>query len=379
VLRPAHQQIIAVVKANAYGHGAIPVSRVALYAGASRLAVALVQEAVELREDGCSAPIMVLSATPRDAAPLLVKHEIEAPLTAQGGAEALSQAAQRLEKPARVHIKVDTGLHRLGVKAEEIVAYCEWLRDLPGLEIVGVFTHFSSSADDPQFTLHQVEVFKRAVAAAEHALGQRLSLRHTCNSSATVRYPEAWLDAVRPGALLYGIPRNRGGLYMPEMRPVLALKARLAAVKSVRAGETVGYDRAWRALCDTRVGLVPLGYGDGYDRPLSNRGQVLIHGRRCPVVGLICMDTTIVDLETVPEAQVDDVAVLVGQQGEEEISIADLAHLCNTVVQETVSRFSTRLPRVYYAEPGDERVVAALGEKRSLLSDAPLRDSARAR
>lgn len=378
VLSP-HQQIIAVVKANAYGHGVIPIAWVALYAGANRLAVALVQEALELREEGCSTPIMILSAPPREAASLLVEHDIEAPLTDRGGAEVLSQAAQQQGKPARVHLKVDTGLCRLGVRAEEIAEYCQWLRSLPGLEIIGIFTHFSSSADDPQFTLHQLEVFKRAVAAAEQALGQRVPLRHACNSSAAVRYPEAWLDAVRPGALLYGIPRNRGGLYMPEMRPILTLKARLAVVKSVPAGQTVGYDRAWKAQRDTRVGLLPLGYGDGYDRPLSNRGQVLIRGRRCPVVGLICMDTTIVDLESVPEAQVDDVAVLIGRQGEEEIAVADLAHLCNTVVQETVSRFSSRLPRIYYAEPGDQRIEEALGEKRSLLSDAPLRDRTRAR
>lgn len=375
VLSP-HQQIIAVVKANAYGHGAVPVSRVALAAGASRLAVAIVEEALELRADGCVAPLMCLGATPLEAAPLLVEHGIEAPLTDLEGARALSEAGQAAGRTALVHLKIDTGMHRLGVRADEIGPFCASLAALPGLEIVGVFTHFSSSQIDPEFTLEQLSWFKVAVAEAERVLGYRIPLRHVCNSGATVRYPEAWLDAVRPGALLYGIPRDRGGLYLPEMRPVLALKAKLAVIKPLYAGESVGYDRTWRAPCDTRIGLLPVGYSDGYDRLLSNRGHVLVHGRRCPIIGRICMDATMVDLSNAPQAQVGDTAVLVGEQGEETIQVHDLAELCGTVVQETVSRFSSRLPRVYYAEPGDERVYGALAEKRGLLSDAPLRDRA---
>ncbi len=378
VLSP-HQQIIAVVKANAYGHGLIPVSRVALGAGASRLAVALVEEALELREDGCTAPVMCLSATSAEAAPVLVAQQIEAPLTDLEGARALAEAGRAAGRPAPVHIKIDTGMHRLGVRAEEIVPFCEGLRDLDGLEIIGAFTHFSSSQIDPEFTLRQLSLFKTAVADAERVLGFRIPLRHVCNSGATVRYPEAWLDAVRPGALLYGIPRDRGGLYMPEMRPVLALKARLSVIKPLYAGESVGYDRTWRAPHDTRLGLLPLGYGDGYDRLLSNRGHVLVHGKRCGIIGRICMDVTIVDLTNAPQAQVGDTAVLVGDQGEESVQVHELANLCGTVVQETVSRFSSRLPRVYYAEPGDERVYRALAEKRSMLSDVPLRDRANSR
>ncbi len=377
VLSP-HQQIIAVIKANAYGHGALPVARVALEAGASRLAVAIVEEAVELREDGCRAPIMVLGATPREAAPLLVEQEIEAPLTDLAGAEALAAAGQHLGRPAKVHIKVDTGMHRLGVRAEEIAPFCEHLRDLPGLEIVGIFTHFSSSQIDPEFTMRQLTLFKQAVAEAERILGYRIPLRHVCNSGATVRYPEAWMDAVRPGALLYGIPRDRGGLYMPEMRPVLALKAKLAVIKPLYRGESVGYDRTWVAPHDTRIGLLPLGYADGWDRLLSNRASVLVHGKRCRVVGRICMDATIIDLTGAPSAQVGDTAVLIGEQEGQRIEVHEIAALCNTVVQETVSRFSGRLPRVYFAEPGDERVYRALAEKRSMLSDAPLRERARA-
>jgi alanine racemase len=160
---------------------------------------------------------------------------------------------------------------------------------------------------------------------------------------------------------------------------VLALKAKISVVNPLRAGESVGYDRTWRAPHDTRLGLLPLGYADGYDRLLSNRGHVLVHGARCPIIGRICMDVTIIDLTHAPAAQVGDTAVLVGEQGGETVQVHELADLCGTVVQEIVSRFSSRLPRVFYAEPGDERVPTALAEKRSLLSDAPIRDRANSR
>lgn len=375
VLSP-HQQIIAVIKGDAYGHGALPVWRVALASGAGRLAVALVQEALELRRDGCAAPILILSSPPREAAALLVEQQIESPLTDLEGAKALSQAAQRQGRPALAHLKVDTGLHRLGIRPEEVPPFCEALREMPGLEITGIFTHFSSAPSDPEATMEEFTQFRQAIGAAEATLGQRIPLRHACNSAAAVRYPEMWLDAVRPGALIYGIPRNRGGLYMPVMRPVLALRARLSVIKEVRAGERIGYDLSYRAPHDGRLGQVPLGYADGWDRRLSNNGYVLIHGQRCPIVGRVCMDTTTVDLTPAPEAQVEDLVTLIGGQGEDQIEVHELAQLCETVHQEFVTRLGPRLPRVYFAEPGDTRVRAALADKEDLLSDAPIRHRA---
>jgi len=371
VLSP-HQQIIAVVKANAYGHGLLPVSRVALHAGATRLALALPEEALALREDGCTAPLLCLSATAHDAAPLVVEQRIEVPVTDLEGAAALAEAAHALGQTALVHLKVDTGMHRLGVPAAEVGDFCRQLRAFPQLQFVGIFTHFSSSATDPEFTFHQLKLFKEAIAEAEAALETRIPIRHTSNSAATVRYPEAWLDAVRPGALIFGIPRDRGGLYLPVMRPVLSLKARLVALQRVPAGEAVGYDRTWVAPRDSRIALLPLGYADGWDRHLSNVGEVLLHGRRAPLVGRICMDATMVDVTDIPEAAVGDTAVLIGDQEEDSIQVHDIARLSDTVVQEVVSRLSPRLPRLYYAEPGDPRIPEALGENGEILTHAPL-------
>ncbi len=355
VLGP-QREIIAVVKADGYGHGVLPVSQVALNAGARMLAVAMVEEALELTQAGLQAEVLILSATPRQAAATIVEYGFHAPLTDMAGAQALSQAAQELHRPANVHIKVDTGMHRLGVAAEEIADYCATIKSLPGLAIRGIFTHFASSSSDPQFTLAQLGSFKKVTAQAEAALGYSIPLKHCANSGAIVRYPESWLDAVRPGALIYGIPRNPGGVYMPTMRQAVTLRANISCVKPIEAGAGVGYGLTWTALEDTRIALLPVGYADGYDRLLSNNADALLRGQRVPVVGAVSMDCTIIDVGAIAGAGVDEEVVLVGQQGDENITVAEIADRCDTVIQEVVSRFSPRLPRVYTHDPGDVRV-----------------------
>lgn len=368
VLGP-QREIIAVVKADAYGHGAIPVSRVAVDSGAKMVGVAMVEEALQLHEAGIDAEVLILSAIPREAAPTIVEYGFHVPLTDQAGARALAEAAQAQQRCANVHIKIDTGMHRLGVAAEEIADYCHSIRALPGLVIRGIFTHFASSPSDPQFTLEQLRLFKEAVAEAEAALGYHIPLKHVANSGAIVRYPESWLDAVRPGALIYGIPRNPGGVYMPTMRQALTLKATISCVKPIKAGAGVGYGLTWTAPQDTQIALLPVGYADGYDRLLSNNADVLLRGQRVPVIGAISMDTTIIDVGAIAEAEAGEEVVLIGQQGVESITVAEIAERCGTVVQEVASRLSRRLPRVYTHEPGDVRVQELVESDRSLFSD----------
>ena len=368
VLGP-QREIIAVVKADAYGHGVIPVSRVALNSGAKMLAVALVEEALQLREASIDAEVLILSAVPRRAAPTVVEYDFHVPLTDLPGAQALSQAAQAQGRRANVHIKVDTGMHRLGVAVEEVAKSCESLKALPGLAIRGIFTHFASSSSDPQFTLEQLRLFKQAVSEAEAVLGYQIPLKHAANSGAIVRYPESWLDAVRPGALIYGIPRNPGGVYMPTMRQAVALKAQISCVKPIKAGDAVGYGRTWVAQQDTQIALLPVGYADGYGRLLSNNADALLRGQRVPVIGAIAMDCTVIDVGTVGGAELDEEVVLVGRQGQATISVAEIAERCGTVVHEVASRLSQRLPRVYTHEPGDVRVQKLLETDRSLFED----------
>jgi len=352
----SQRKLIAVIKDDAYGHGATVIGPVAQRCGVRMFAVSLIEEAIEVKSV-C------------DAVPTAIEHGFHMPLDSVDRAKVISQAASAQGTAAKVHLKVDTGMHRIGVPADEVGQLCRGLRDLPNLDIRGIFTHFASAPDDPLFTTQQFERFQQACREAETILGQRLPLKHCANSAATVRYPEMWLDAVRPGALLYGIPRNRGGQYLPTMDQALSMKAKIASIRTLPAGEKLGYGRTWQAQRTSRIAQVPLGYGDGYDRHLSNKGEVLLRGRRLPVVGAICMDSTFVDVTDIPGAKVGEEVVMVGSQGDETITIAEIAEHCGTVVQEVPVRMNVRLPRIYTCQPGDERVAHFADRYRSATSD----------
>jgi alanine racemase len=340
-------KIIAVAKCNAYGHGAIPVVRRVLAEGASLVAVALLQEAMELREVGVTAPLLVLGASDPSEAPEFVAHDVCATVTDPEFARALSAAAVAQGRPGRCHIKIDSGMGRQGVRADAITAFAAELRSLPGLQIEGLFSHFASAGADPDYTELQRQTFVTAAKQLEAVLGKKVPLHHLANSAGILHHPDSWLDAVRPGALLYGIANASGDEHHPSVRPVMALKAKIAFLKDIGSGESVGYSRTFIAPRATRVAILPLGYGDGYPRALSNNADVLVHGRRCPVVGRVCMDCIVVDVGAVPEAQLGDEVVLLGRQGNEKITAGELAQRAGTIVQEIVSRMSTRLPRVF--------------------------------
>lgn len=347
-------ELIAVVKANAYGHGAEAVARCALACGARLLAVALVGEGIALRQAGLDAPILVLGAADPDEAPLFVEHDILATVTTAELARALSRAAVAQGKTARCHVKVDSGMGRLGVRVEEVGRFGELLRELPGLRVEGAFSHFACSQDDPDFTHLQTRRFLAALPQLEQALGHPVGMRHLANSGGVVGYPESWLDAVRPGAVVYGIFTIHNAEHLPGTRQVMSLKARIVALRQVRPGESVGYDRTYVASGPTLTAVLPLGYADGYPRALSSVGEVLVRGFRCPVLGRVSMDTTIIGVGHVPGVAVGDEAVLLGAQGNDLITTGEVARWGGTIVQEIAARMSTRLPRVYLGEPGTQ-------------------------
>ncbi len=366
-----HQRkLIAVIKDDAYGHGAATVARVVYERGAQMLAVSLIEEAVEVESVCPGAEILILGLVPLEALPAAIEYGFHMPLDSVDRAEAISQAASKQGIAAKVHLKIDTGMHRIGVPSDEVGELCRRVKNLPNLDIRGIFTHFASAPDDPLFTTQQFERFQQACREAEGVLDQRLLLKHCANSAATVRYPEMWLDAVRPGVLLYGIPRNRGGQYLPTMEQALSMKARIASIRTLPDGEKLGYGRTWQAQRDSRIAQVPLGYGDGYDRHLSNKGELLLRGQRVPVVGSVCMDSTFIDVTAIPDAKVGEEVVLVGSQGDESVTIAEIAEHCGTVVQEVPVRMNVRLPRVYTCQPGDERVAHLADRYRSAISNA---------
>ncbi|OGO36170.1 MAG: alanine racemase [Chloroflexi bacterium RBG_16_57_11] len=345
-------KLIAVVKANAYGHGAVPVARVALEAGAELLAVHRAIEGAELRraelrQAGLQAPILILGYTPPDGAELVVRERLTPSLMSIEFARALSARAEALGASVPVHVKVDTGMSRYGLMPTEVVDFLRQLAHLPGIRLEGLFTHFAT-ADwaDLTHARGQLAVFDQVRQSAQ-AAGFAFPMVHAANSAATMALPEAHFDAVRPGIALYGMDPSSEWPPVFKIRPALALKSTVSRVRRLPAGAGVSYGRTYVTTKPTTAALVPVGYGDGYHRLLSNKSQVLIRGRRAPLIGRVCMDQFVVDVSGIPGAQQDDEVVLVGRQGDEQIRAEEVAGLAGTINYEVTTSLLPRVARVY--------------------------------
>ena len=333
--------VMAVVKANAYGHGASVVGPALEAAGIERFAVVFLPEAITLREAGVTRPVLVLGHSFAEDAEAAVTHDITLTVDTEAQAEAVSAAALRAGKaPVPVHIKVDSGMHRFGLTPTEVTALADHVRGLEGVTLEAIWTHLANADhEDDSFTIQQDAVVTETIR-----LVGPVPMRHIANTATTIRHPEFRYDAVRTGLGLYGaLPNHTPN---PGVRPVLSIKARLARVFDVAPGEGVSYGLTWRAQRPSRVALVPVGYADGYHRALSNRGHVLAGGRRCPIVGLVCMDQFLIDVTDVPGAATGDEAVLIGEQGGESISAADVAATIDTISYEVLTGLNRRLPRL---------------------------------
>jgi alanine racemase len=341
--RAAPARLYAVVKANAYGHGAVACGRAALAAGAHGLAVVCVDEGAELRQAGVAAPILVVGYTPPSDASRVVALGLMPTVGAAELGLALSAAASAAGAVVPVHLEVETGLNRHGLLPEACVALAERLRRLPGLEVRGLFTHFAAAEEgDQRFTRRQFDVLQR--------VSERLPFvteRHCAASASVLLDHDMALDAVRAGLSLYGYRPAPWCGTDADLAPVLSLRARLARVLEVERGATVGYGRTWAASRPSRIALIMCGYADGYRRGLGNRAHLLVRGRRAPVVGRVAMDMCMVDVTAVPEAAVGDVATLMGRDGAEEVTADELASLGDTISWEILAGISARVPRLY--------------------------------
>ena len=338
-------RLMAVVKADAYGHGAVQVAQAALEAGASALAVAIPEEGECLRAAGIAAPILVLGGIEPDAAGAVVRCGLTQTVFDARAIAALSQAAQRLNRPARVHLKLDTGMSRIGVRtAAQAAALARAADEAPGVRLVGAFTHFASAdEEDASQTQQQIARFEDMLRAVEAVHGAPL-LRHACNSAGIYRYPQAHYDMVRGGIALYGCAPAPG---IGGLRPAMRWTTRATFVKDLPAGERISYGGTYTAARDMRVMTVPVGYADGYRRAFSGRAQVLVRGRRAPVVGRVCMDQMMVDVTDVPGCAAGDEVVLLGAQGGEAISADEMAAWADTISYEILLAPSARVPRTY--------------------------------
>ena len=348
-------EIIAVVKANAYGAGVEGVAPALEAAGVDRLAVVWPAEGVALRRSGARIPIIVLGhAFPADAA-AAVAHDLTLTCHSFALGEELSAAAVEQGRVARVHLKIDTGLHRFGVTVEESVALGEALRRLPGVEVEGLTTHLAN-ADEPDDAFSDVQ-HERFVAIAARL--PWIPYRHTANSATALRRAELRFDGVRVGLALHGVqPENTPDA---ALRPILSVKARVARVTAISKGEGVSYGLRWRPNRQSQVALIPVGYGDGWRRTLGNRGEVLIGGHRCRMVGTLCMDQFLADVTDLPSVGEGDEVVLIGRQGVEEISAAEVARLADTIPWDVFASLQARLPRIYHRGGRVERIVEGQG------------------
>ncbi|MEK7215094.1 MAG: alanine racemase [Chloroflexota bacterium] len=337
------RQILAVVKANAYGHGAPAVAGAAVAAGATHLGVACVDEGVQLRAAGIGAPIVLLGFLPAWEAAVAVVHRLTPTVTTPETAHALDAACRTHRTTVDIHLKIDTGMGRFGVNPDEAPAFAQFLQTLPTLNLRGVYTHFAVADEtDKTFTRRQFALFMETAGRLPPGL-----LRHVANSAAIADLPEMGLDMVRPGIALYGCyPSPYVGRDL-DLRPVLSLKSYVARVHTLAAGETVSYGRTWTAPRASRIALIPCGYADGLPRITSNRGAVLIRGRRAPVVGRVCMDQHMVDVTDIPEVALGDEAVIIGRQGDAVITAEEIAALAGTINYEVLCAVAARVPRHY--------------------------------
>lgn len=338
---------IAVVKANAYGHGAIPVSRAALSAGADWLAVAIPEEGIELRGAGLQVPILILGALLPEQYPTAIDHNLTITVASQKSLHALNAAALSKKRRASVMVKIDTGMGRIGIMPASAADFLQEAYSLPGIELVGIFTHFASADEaDPSFSFHQLKNLQTVIDSLS-SRNISLPIVSAANSAATLRLSDAHFDAVRPGIILYGLPPDANMPIPIDLHPAMSLSTRIVHIKEVAADTPVSYGCTYRTTERTWLATLPVGYADGYSRHLSNKAPVLVRGRRCSVVGRVCMDQTIINLGPKRFAEIGDEAVLFGKQGSDEITLTELAVLAGTINYELACLISPRVPRVY--------------------------------
>ncbi len=339
-------KIMPAVKADGYGHGAIETSRACLAGGADALCVACVEEALELREAGFDVPILILGCSGLDAAETIVDADISATVCDIEFAKAVSDAAAKQGKTASIHVKVDTGMGRIGVPAEAAVDFVRELTNLSAVRIDGIFTHFPTSDEaDRSFTLSQISTFRKILGGLK---SQRLPvpMAHTSNSGGILAFPEAAFDAVRPGIIIYGVYPSSEVVHSIPLREAMTLKTRVAFLKTVEVGTTVSYGRTFTAKRRSKIATLPIGYADGYYRLLSNNGEALVRGVIAPVVGRICMDQCLLDVTDAPGVEVGDEVVLYGG-GCEKLNFTHIAERIGTTPHELPCMLSKRVPRRY--------------------------------
>ena len=344
-------KVLAAVKADAYGHGAVECARRLAAEGVDWFGVALPEEGIELREAGNTKPILCLGGFWRGQESACLQQHLTPVVYRLDMIESFDRVAKDAGVVADVHVKIDTGMGRLGVRGDELSEFLEALKKFENIRVDGVMTHLAA-ADDPAhevFTHKQLENFQVAMKALrEHGFSP--TYVHAANSAATFSYPEARGDIVRPGGTLYGFTRDvlSPQIAAPSFRPVMSLYSRIMLLKQVGKGESLGYGCTFQTTRDSLIATIPIGYADGYRRNLSNRGHVILRGSFAPVVGRVSMDLTLIDVSDVPDVRLNDVVILLGRDGQLSISAEEIAETVSSLSYEITCGISSRVPRIYY-------------------------------
>jgi alanine racemase len=343
------ETIIAVVKADAYGHGAIDVAPVLLENGADRLAVAIISEAVELRRSGIECPIMILGFTPPNLIDNILNYDIEQSVYSFEFAKELSEMAQKENKTARIHIVLDTGMGRIGyLPCDESAQEIYNIYNLPNIIIEGMFCHFSSSYEyDKTYTYEQVKKYNEFHEKLKEKK-VNINMRHMANSAAIIDLPETHYEAVRPGIIIYGYyPSSEVNKENIDLKPVMTLKTNVVHIKTLPPGEYVSYGRKFKTQKESIIATLPVGYADGYNRLLFQKGKVILKGTFAPVIGSICMDQCMIDVSDIPGVKVGDEVILMGEDDNNKFTADTIANIIGTINYEVLCSITKRVPRVY--------------------------------
>lgn len=340
-------ELMAIVKADGYGHGAHPVAKVALENGAGSLGVAILEEGIELRQKGIKGTIVNLYPEPPSRANFIVKYNLEQVVTDLELVKNLSSEAKKRKRYCNLYIEIDTGLGRYGVLPKDTVKLVKGINKLPHVRLKGILSQFSTSDHrEKDFAFHQLSVFKKTLDEIE-SLSNHIPIKSIANSGAVLDIPASYFNQVRVGHLLYGLYPSLETTESIRVKPAMSLKSRVMFLKVVGGGTPISYGKTFITVKKTKIATIPLGYADGYSRLLSNKGEVLVRGKRAKVVGRVCMDAFMIDVTHIPGVKVGDEVVLMGKQGKDQITAHDLGEWTGTFAYEIMTRMGKRLPVVY--------------------------------
>lgn len=341
-----NSELMAVVKADAYGHGAIRVAEVALEEGATWLGVATVSEGIELRKAGFKVPILVLGGLLAEEMLVCSQNQIDVAVYSKDFSKQVEQYSRLFEEPLNIHITVDTGMHRLGILPEDLTEFLMDIKQRKCLKVRGIFSHFPDAAGDYDFSNKQIDSFKECVKIAEDVLG-KIEYKHMANSAAIFKLPNSHFDLVRLGLGLYGYHDDLSFFNDLDLKPAMVLKSRITSIRQVKANERVGYGRTYLLERDGKIATIPIGYADGYKRSLSNKAFALVNGFKVRLAGRVCMDQTMIDVTDIPDISEGDEVIILGKQGNNEISMYDICKWADTIPNDILTSFKERINKTY--------------------------------